>query len=583
MYKLVISDDEGKTTVVPLVRDEITIGRKEGNTIRLTERNVSRRHARLRKADGAFRIEDLGSYNGIKINGHRVQGEVELGAGDQISIGDYQLAVQMDGVDAPTAETTAAVAAPISDDAATALIAAPSAEPVPPARIVMLSPPAPGAEFALSRPRVRIGRAEDLDVWVNHRSISREHAEITREGDRFHLRDLGSANGMRLNGAEVKDAVLEAGDTMELGQVRFRFVGEGESYVFDADRTIQVDSSPGQRGSRAPIFAAVGIVVVAIVVAAALALSNSSGQSTEPVVTSLPLAADHPSAAQAPSNPAPAPVPVQTGQPETGAVQACNTALAAGQIDVALRQSAAALRIAPDSEPAQDCKRRAKAAQTYETGRAQLNKGDSDGAYNTFDGLPDNSPYRQKPEVGQATQAYAQHRIDDAHNALPRDPAAAERYAGEVLAMSAVPTSLRREASRIQHAARRVGAVATADTGHHVSHVTHVHHPPPEPDHHSTTTTTTVAQSTTVEPSHPASGGGGQVCDPGDMRYTQCIIRTFGGGRARSPHDLALLIASYRQAGNMPKALQSMKEFVQRYPTQQQAYQYRQILARHPH
>ena len=47
MYKLIIEDDEGKTTVVPLIRDEITIGRKEGNTIRLTERNVSRRHAKL--------------------------------------------------------------------------------------------------------------------------------------------------------------------------------------------------------------------------------------------------------------------------------------------------------------------------------------------------------------------------------------------------------------------------------------------------------------------------------------------------------------------------------------------------------
>ena len=46
MFKLVIQDDEGKTTVVPLIRDEITIGRKEGNTIRLTERNVSRNISR---------------------------------------------------------------------------------------------------------------------------------------------------------------------------------------------------------------------------------------------------------------------------------------------------------------------------------------------------------------------------------------------------------------------------------------------------------------------------------------------------------------------------------------------------------
>jgi len=47
MHKLIIEDDEGKAVVVPLIREEISIGRQEGNTIRLTERNVSRRHARL--------------------------------------------------------------------------------------------------------------------------------------------------------------------------------------------------------------------------------------------------------------------------------------------------------------------------------------------------------------------------------------------------------------------------------------------------------------------------------------------------------------------------------------------------------
>src|SRR5687767_6984318 len=167
MFKLVIQDDEGKTTVVPLVRDEITIGRKEGNTIRLTERNVSRRHAKLKKANGAFLVEDLASYNGVKVNGRRIDRESHLKAGDQISIGDYLLALQVDAhLEAGNGAAAAAVAAvppgtPASDtlpmavpspvDAQTAMIAAP-AEPAPPARLVMLTPPAPGAEFAISRP-----------------------------------------------------------------------------------------------------------------------------------------------------------------------------------------------------------------------------------------------------------------------------------------------------------------------------------------------------------------------------------------------------------------------------------------------
>ena len=61
MIKLVISDNEGSTTTVPLVRDEISIGRKDGNTIRLTERNISREHCRLERVNGSYRLRDLGS------------------------------------------------------------------------------------------------------------------------------------------------------------------------------------------------------------------------------------------------------------------------------------------------------------------------------------------------------------------------------------------------------------------------------------------------------------------------------------------------------------------------------------------
>src|SRR5206468_2510288 len=96
MYKLIIQDDEGKTTVVPLIRDEITIGRKEGNTIRLTEPNVSRKHARLVRNNGTVLIEDLDSYNGIRVNGSRIQGRVNVAETDRIQIGDYLLELKLD-------------------------------------------------------------------------------------------------------------------------------------------------------------------------------------------------------------------------------------------------------------------------------------------------------------------------------------------------------------------------------------------------------------------------------------------------------------------------------------------------------
>src|SRR3954454_10332566 len=105
MHKLIIEDDEGRTTVVPLVRDELTIGRKEGNTIRLTERNVSRTHARLARKNGAFLVEDLGSYTGVRVNGLRIEAPTQVRDGDLVTIGDYKLSVRAEAGDGDAPRT----------------------------------------------------------------------------------------------------------------------------------------------------------------------------------------------------------------------------------------------------------------------------------------------------------------------------------------------------------------------------------------------------------------------------------------------------------------------------------------------
>jgi hypothetical protein len=94
--RLIIEDDEGSTTVVPLGRETITIGRQEGNTIQLTEKNVSRRHAQLLPEGESWVLEDLGSYNGVKVNGRPANGRVVLQEGDVVQIGDYHLALTED-------------------------------------------------------------------------------------------------------------------------------------------------------------------------------------------------------------------------------------------------------------------------------------------------------------------------------------------------------------------------------------------------------------------------------------------------------------------------------------------------------
>jgi predicted component of type VI protein secretion system len=94
--KLIIEDDEGGRREVPVDREELTIGRKEDNLVHLPERNVSRRHARLWRREGAFVLEDLHSSNGTRVNGVRITEPIELRDGDLVTIGDYGVALRPD-------------------------------------------------------------------------------------------------------------------------------------------------------------------------------------------------------------------------------------------------------------------------------------------------------------------------------------------------------------------------------------------------------------------------------------------------------------------------------------------------------
>jgi predicted component of type VI protein secretion system len=113
--RLIIEDVEGATTIVPLAEEEVTIGRKGGNTIQLTEQNVSRNHARISLVEGAWQISDLSSYNGVLVNGAEIDEPVEMREGDLIQIGDYHL-VLADELDKRTADMDHPVRAANDDE-----------------------------------------------------------------------------------------------------------------------------------------------------------------------------------------------------------------------------------------------------------------------------------------------------------------------------------------------------------------------------------------------------------------------------------------------------------------------------------
>jgi ABC transport system ATP-binding/permease protein len=101
--KLIIEDDEGRRTVIPLFRDELTIGRAEENSVRLTDKDVSRRHARLFRREGQVYLEDLNSLTGVRVNGQRIHGRRPIHEGDLIEISRYDLAVESGPAEKPAA------------------------------------------------------------------------------------------------------------------------------------------------------------------------------------------------------------------------------------------------------------------------------------------------------------------------------------------------------------------------------------------------------------------------------------------------------------------------------------------------
>jgi len=263
MLKLVIEDDEGKQTIVPLIRDEITIGRKEGNTIRLTERNVSRRHARLTKLNGGIFVEDVASRYGTKLNGSKIDSREKFDLPDEVLIGDYKLRIQDDTKPPEEDQSTQIKDMQALQDAA-------GPQPIPPqqqGRLVVISSNFAGQEFPLARTEMVIGRSDECDIIIDHMSISGKHAKIVRSANGiFKVLDLKSANGVKVNFTPYSIKELGSGEIIDLGHVRFRFCAPGDLWSFTLAAGLMEDNiqPPGGKGKLFILLAVIAALVVGL-------------------------------------------------------------------------------------------------------------------------------------------------------------------------------------------------------------------------------------------------------------------------------------------------------------------------------
>src|SRR5919197_5722024 len=88
-----------------------------------------------------------------------------------------------------------------------------------PAQLVALTE---GPSIPLDKPILLLGRHPECDIQIDSRKVSRRHCCIAQVSDYLVVRDLGSTNGIRINGVRVLEGRLHAGDELTVGGHRYK-------------------------------------------------------------------------------------------------------------------------------------------------------------------------------------------------------------------------------------------------------------------------------------------------------------------------------------------------------------------------
>jgi hypothetical protein len=83
-----------------------------------------------------------------------------------------------------------------------------------------------GRKYEIDKRRTVIGRSQGTDIRLQDPNVSRRHAEVRREGADYWVVDLGSTNGLEVNGSRVERAKLEPGDSITIGESTLVFSRE---------------------------------------------------------------------------------------------------------------------------------------------------------------------------------------------------------------------------------------------------------------------------------------------------------------------------------------------------------------------
>lgn len=208
-------------------QERVLVGRAPASDVRLPGLGVGARHVSLRVESGRLVVIDHGSVNGSRLNGTQLVPERPRAVrdGDKLELGGYVLELRLG------AAVTHATSRERTLSLARRLFEAELSGAPPTCRFVVLNGAHAGREHLLPPPpaTLRIGRGTSCQVVLDDADASREHAELHVDLDGVLVRDLGSKNGIEVNGRKVAERRLRDRDELFVGATMLAFEDPSEA------------------------------------------------------------------------------------------------------------------------------------------------------------------------------------------------------------------------------------------------------------------------------------------------------------------------------------------------------------------
>jgi len=276
--------DDTRSTLLLSQSKVMVVGRQAGSYLLIDHESVSRRHAEISYVDDHYAVRDLGSSNGTLVNEAPLEaGKArELKPGDRVRFGKVMFTFVVKGVQ-PANDKIALSGERLSgktrlhdlttgfyDPLAADQALPPSGQPILhadgslllpgatqalPADIVatfkkdpaliLITKGSPQVIHLKQGKRITIGRDKTCKIVLADVAVSRKHAEVVPGQNGFYIRDLGSANGVRVNQTKIDNPyLLVHGDRIMIGGTVIYFMNIRQGDNANAEQRGQSNGLP---------------------------------------------------------------------------------------------------------------------------------------------------------------------------------------------------------------------------------------------------------------------------------------------------------------------------------------------------